>query len=386
MKKNALKSLLLCFVIVILANCREKYVLPNTGPAKGYLVVEGLINSGPGSTNIRLSRAVGLVDTVNVKGEVAAQVFVQGDDNSNQLLLERGNGLYSADQLTINDSRKYRLYIKTADGKEYQSDYSTVGHTPAIDTINWERNDRGVEIFVNAHGAQNDTKYYRWEYEETWEFHSFYYSGLKYTYNTANPPKITGVEPRPPDEGFKMLVCWQGETSSRILIGSTASLSRDSIHLAIQTVEPASWKLSVLYSIKIRQYAISAGQYDFLRRMKKNTEQVGSLFDAQPSELKGNIHCVSNPNEIVVGYMEVSDAQEKRIFINNSQVPNWGYRQFCTEVLVKNNPDSIAPYAYSIPTVAVDVMGLTIVTFNVAEPTCVDCTTKGVNVKPSFWP
>ncbi len=326
-----LLRLIYCVLLLQVIACKEKYDLPFTGPARGYLVVEGYINRGAGPTTFKLSRTIALVDTINVNPERSAIVTVEGNDNSSVTLTEIGTGTYSVNQLFLTAGRQYRLHIKTKDGKDYYSDFTPLKATPVIDGISWERIDKGVELFVNTHDAQNNTRYYRWEYEETWEFHSSHYSVLEYIFNPATgaPRK---VQYRDPVSANKLFYCWKSEKSSSILIGSSVKLSTDSIHLPVQLIPNASWKLSVLYSILVKQYAISADEYEFLRRMKKNTEQVGSLFDAQPSELKGNIHNSKDPNELVLGFVGITEPQEKRIFIKNSEVPNWNYQQACEKV------------------------------------------------------
>jgi len=36
----------------------------------------------------------------------------------------------------------------------------------------WQRENDGLRLYANARDPQNDTKYYQWKYEETWEIHS----------------------------------------------------------------------------------------------------------------------------------------------------------------------------------------------------------------------
>ena len=109
-------------------------------------------------------------------------------------------------------------------------------------------------------------------------------------------------------------------------------------------IEPASEKLSVLYSINVKQYALSHEAYLFFEKVKKNTEQVGSVFDPQPSELQGNIHCITIPDEMVVGYVDILEEKTQRIFISNAMLPGWNYRAHCRVFKIDNNPDSIRKY------------------------------------------
>jgi hypothetical protein len=281
---------------------------------------------------------------------------------------------------------RYRLYIKTSDGKEYLSEFAKPIKTPPIDNIRWEQ-PHDLTLFVNTHDPKNIIRYYQWDYEETWEFRSPYLTQLKYLLDRNNSPYAVDYIYTNQDYDYSIAICWQGETNSNLLIGSSIKLSRDSIDLPIQLVPHASWKMSALYSIKVKQHALSKEKYEFLQRMKKNTESTGTLFDAQPSELVGNIHCKNDAAEIVVGFMETADMQEKRIWIRPSDLNNWGYTQSCTLQEIKNLPDSVRMYSGLAPTTAGEVgPGGGILSYFATDRLCVDCRLRGTNIRPSFWP
>ena len=123
-----------------------------------------------------------------------------------------------------------------------------------------------------------------------------------------NTNRIIALVYRYPDHSVDTTIykCWKTLNSTSIIIGSSESLSTDIIYLPFHFIENGSEKLSILYSMKLKQYAVSHEKYLFLQKMKKNTEQTGSLFDPQPSQLSGNIHCLTDPNETVIGYVEIS--------------------------------------------------------------------------------
>ena len=374
-------------IMLLLAGCKQSYDPRVEAKNIRLLVVEGFLNSGQGPTNIRLSRTADLKDTM-IKPELGAQVRVEGDNGSSFTLTDNTNGDYSIAQLNLDNSVKYRLYIKTTDGKEYVSDYSSVKFAPPIDSITWQRENGGLTLYINAHDAQHAAKYYQWKYEETWELHSAFYNSLKYVWDSVTN-RITGLAYKNIDQSADTNIykCWNTINSSSIILGSSEKLTSDVIYLPVQFIEPHSEKLSVLYSLNLRQYAISQKEYLFLQKMKKNTEQLGSLFDAQPSELSGNIHCLTDPNEIVVGYVEITEEQIKRIFIDNSQVPHWNYDPGCYTIEIDNNADSIAKYGYNVvPTVPAQVTIFGIVSFYASPLKCVDCTLRGIHQKPYFWP
>ena len=388
--KTDFKIIICCATLMMFfVGCKQEYIPPANEENANLLVVEGFLNSGQGPTTIRLSRSVGLTDTTQKKFERGAKVNVEGEDGSSFALAGNTNGEYSISQLPLLNNIKYRLHIKTINGKEYASDFVPIKVTPPIDSITWQKESEGVRLYVNTHDPQNATKYYQWEFEETWEFRSAYYSSLKYVRDNSN--RVTALVYRYPDHSVDTTIhkCWKTLNSTSIIIGSSENLSTDIIYLPFHFIEQGSEKLSVLYSINLKQYAVSHEKYLFLQKMKKNTEQTGSLFDAQPSQLSGNIHCLTNPTEAVIGYVEITQEQTQRIFISHSQVSDWKYDPGCSNYEIDNNLDSIAKYASDLtpmyPT-ALDALG-NILKFNAASDVkCVDCRIGRTNQKPSFWP
>ena len=315
-----------------------------------------------------------------------ALVNIESEYNESFPLYESGDGIYTSSSLQLNPNEKYRLKIKTSNGKEYASNFSDYRTTPDFDSLTWTRNSEGIKIYINTHDDQNAPGYYNWKYEETWEFHSRFLSSLQWIFDGTGVPIGVGYKFNDESNDTSIYKCWKTVKSSNIIIASTEKLARNDIYYQIMSVASGSEKLSVLYSLNVHQYSLSKEAYIYLQKLKLNTEDIGSIFSVQPSELTGNIHCTTNPSEIVIGFVEVSQEKEKRLFISNSEVPGWNFRQDCQTLIVLNDPDSIQKYAAGLPTVPYQA-GLGIISFyDSPDPNCVDCTLRGSNVRPSFWP
>ena len=346
------------------------------------LVVEGYINSGQGPTTIYLSRVADLTDTALIP-ELSAQVNIQNDNGGIFTLTDNGNGEYTIPQLILDNNAKYRLSIRTINGKEYVSDYSSVKHTPVIDSITWQKENEGVQIYVNTHGNQNDTSYFRWTYSETWEFHSAYVSNLDYIRDPVTNDPV-GLMNRVNPEAI--YTCWRTQQSTNIILGSSEKLTANRIFLPIRFIEPLGEELSVRYYIEMNQYALSHDAYRFYQRLKRNTEQIGTLFDPQPSQLSTNIHCLSDSLEEVVGFVEITDQQQAHIFITNDDVKPWTPPVDCSKVVFRNVDTVLRAIGSAyLPVAPRTFRGLAIETFEASPNECVDCTLRGTNVKPSFW-
>src|SRR5580700_11271527 len=110
-------------LLLVAIGCKKPYQPKVISGAPSYLVVEGVINTGPDSTIIRLSRTVPLTSTTGSTQEPGATVMIINDAGNTYTLTETGNGYYKAPGLNLNPPNKYSLKILTSVGKVYQSDF-----------------------------------------------------------------------------------------------------------------------------------------------------------------------------------------------------------------------------------------------------------------------
>src|SRR6185312_13341741 len=225
--------------LVVLSNCKTPYDPQIKTSKDHYLVVEGFINPD-GVTNIKLSRTRNITwgDTAAYINEANAKVIIEDDRNSVYSLFDMGGGNYSGNYY-LDANAKYRLHIFTDDNREYLSDFVPCKISPPIQQVGWKFNNNGdVQIFVNTEDPTNNTRFYRWDYTETWEFHSEYISGFIYD------PVTNKVLPRT----VPVFVCYRTRNASNVILGSSLKLKDDVIHEAPVTLIPNHDKrISVLY-------------------------------------------------------------------------------------------------------------------------------------------
>ena len=405
-------SYLVC-IVIWMAGCRKPYNPPAIKAPASYLVVEGAINNGADSTVIKLSRTVNLLSNVVTNPVVGAMLTVEGDDNSVYPLTETARGHYMSPGINLDGTRKYRLRIKTSND-EYLSDFIPVLNSPPIDSISYAIRNNGINIYSGTHDPTNNTHYYRWDYQETWVIHSNYYSFYKSNGDSVIARDMVN------DQVYQ---CWQSDTSGVIILASSANLRNDVIvNNPVTFIDPATGKLSGknsiiigqaaasanAYSILLKQYALTGDAYTFWANLKTNTEQLGSIFDAQPSSVSGNIHSINNPAEVVIGYISAGTVASKRIFITNAQIPNTMSVTVNPECQLDSFYYSYTPSGYFLPLNQEDQyfnynsgtlyggvkyvpiaaifnkIGAIIGHTGSTEP-CVDCTLRGTNKQPAFW-
>ncbi|HZE83230.1 MAG TPA: DUF4249 domain-containing protein [Puia sp.] len=378
--RRALISLIVCGLVWPWGACKQTYTPPAIKANLNLLVVNGVLNGGPGQpTTIYLSRSQEIGDSILAPPipELQAKILIQGEGGDTYNLQEQGNGTYASGNLTLNTAHKYRLQITTAGGAQYISDYVSIQQTPPIDSLTWQQ--RGdVTVYLNTHDPANQSHYYRWDYMETWEYHSPLQTllGVKnhliYFTDSTNQTQV----------------CWESDNSTNILLGSSAGLGADVISQApVATVTQTASKLSARYSILVSQYVLTQPAYQYWQILQKNTQQTGTLFDPQPSQLTGNFHRVNNPSEPVIGYMSASSITQKRIFIGNSQVSGWDTVALaCEQKEIPQDPNNFAFYNYPDTTFSPYYFVTTGSLIMLARSECVNCLLRGgTNQKPAYW-
>src|SRR3569833_1148139 len=254
MRKTASILLVLTGLWSMCLGCKKLYAPPAVSANYGYLVVEGVVEAGSDSTVIILSRTVKISNKSNIAPEKGAVVTLEGDQNAVYPLTEAVNGNYVSAGLSLDNTRKYRLHIKTSDGKEYESDMVPVVNSPPIDSVNYVIGSNGVNVYVTTHDAKNNTHYYRWDYQETWIIFSFYKSFFKSIGDTVVGRDFID------DNIYK---CWKSDTSSDIVLGSSAKLKSDVIAAnRVVFIPDTSDKFSSGYSIRLKQYALPGDAYN----------------------------------------------------------------------------------------------------------------------------
>jgi hypothetical protein len=372
-------------IILIISGCKKAFTPTGLVSVNNqYLVIEGTINSGNDTTFIKLSRTKKVDSSLTFTKETNANVTLENDASGQYPLTEITPGTYFLTGLTLDVARKYRLRIVTSNSKQYLSDYVEVKNAPPIDSVGFKAQTSGVQIYVNTHDNSNNTKYYRWEFSEAWKFHSYYES-----YWDGYSPRLYNY----------VYFCYSNDVSSSIVTATSAKLTNDVIYQApVANIPLTSDKIQIRYSILVKQYALTSDAYSFWQNLQKNTSGLGSIFDTQPSLNQTNYHSLSDPSEIVVGYLSAGDYTTKRIFIDSAQLKP-GYIETnpfgcIVDTVNINKPKPGDPNLADPRSGYTTIEGYYIVPlgpfgtpseFTYSLTQCDDCTVRGGLAPPSFW-
>lgn len=378
-----MKKILSFFLLVTISlGCKQTFESPVSQLTKEVLAVEGFLNTGNEPTVFTLTKLQDLKDLSAPIPELKAKVFIEEENGMAVQLTDEGNGKHTLAPRTYNANKRYRLIINRNNGKQYMSDFVSVTTAPAIDNLNYKTATNGLSILLDTHGAADATRYYYWNYEETWQF------------MVPFPSEFFNKDKNFAKRTEDIETCYRTVKSNKLVLGTTLKLSENRIKdQEICYVDAGTGKLSIIYSILVGQHAISKEYFEYLQKLQKNTESIGSIFDEQPTQNTGNIHAVANPSEIVVGFFNAHSVQYKRMFLKSNELPSFKADVSGCEILsfFFYTPPPSHIYLYpednftdSTKLVVVDYIHNQVITGT--KPECGDCRVLGSLAKPSFWP
>ena len=361
----------------MMAGCLDPYTPPKSKGDSRFLVIDGVVNTTEGSATVKISRAVSLDNEVLSDPVAGAAVQILDDADAAVTLFAEDVGVYKA-YFPFRSGSRYRVQVDL-DGKTYESEPATMVSNVPVDSLRYEAGEDALRVRVYAHDETgNGDRYFRYSYDATYEYRSPYAS--LYTFNGGVP------EYREP--GDDIYSCWTTRPSSRILLASTEGLDRPVVAgLAIEEIPKGDKRLWFRYSLLVRQHALDEAAYLYWSRLKDVSQSLGGLFDPVPFSVQGNIRCVSDPDEQVLGYFSGGEVEEKRITIANTNLP-LGYYQSgigdCTESYVRiAELESIANR--SVLLTRADYLGIFIIGYFYTSPVCGDCRFGGgTNQRPPF--
>ena len=332
---------LLVAIHLILTSCIEEYTISDKDIAdfEPQLVINGKILSGD-KTVVYVSRTQAINSTDRQEAVLNAEITLVGQNGytSPKAEFDIENDRYVIPTDDLPKNTLYAIEVKI-EGETYMSEFQPILQTPEIDDINYREKEDGIGLYVSTHGEENDSRHFMWTYDEDWEFHAEVDISKptqgEWMYNTSFYPLIS-------ENKNPYLHCWMHNESAFIHIYSTENLTANEVKNQEFLFIPINdIRISYLYSILVKQASLSEEGYEYYRLMKLYTQESNGIFSPIPSEVKGNIKCISNPEKTVYGYVMASDITTKRLFIYESDFkniscqysncsPSYGYKQSTT--------------------------------------------------------
>ena len=383
MRKKGIGFILL--LIGIAVSCIQEFPIPESSLGSKVLVVEGHLGSH--QSEILLTKSTSTTSRHFAKVLNATVEIVDMEETVSIPLPMTSPGRYRVEtDLIVGANYKVKI---SAEDKEYVTDPLNIVPTPEIDSLSFSVAGNNIKIEVTTHDDTRNTGYYSWTFEEDWEFHSTLKSGIMFVGDT--------VDNRTAEDSIHH--CWDHYVNNRTILRSTEKLVKNQIFKLpiIEHNANNSKRFTIKYSVLVKQYGLTEDAFNFKNILRKNTEVTGSFFDAQPSQLPGNINCITDPETEVIGFISSGEVTEKRIFIEREEIPEsvrmeYQYPVFCRldpvlfgDIHTASKEFGIVPVEPAYDTIDADG-DADIVGIFVSTTFCVDCRAQGGSLmKPDFW-
>lgn len=289
------------------------------------LVVEADILAG-GTTSVYISRLVSFPElssdsfTRPEVGEFDVKIEVEGGATLSGVHYEPlwkdtffGTEQYRVDCSQIKAGQRCRLrLLETAGSKEYESDWITVLDSPRIDSLSYFKNlESGIlEMRVSFHNDE-DNRYYLLTADEVWEYHAW--QKANWVYDSAGD-SIKYVQI--PDNYY----CWRYfDRSSSRTIDLSANTEARLVNYVYQRVIRSDQRLQIIYKSAVNVKTIPKDSYEYWANIGRLSSVSGDLFTPNPSDRPGNIHCITNRDERVIGIVTASAFTRDSIYFFNDQ-------------------------------------------------------------------
>lgn len=378
----------------IITGCTEPYIL-ETNTYEEALIVQATLTNECKAQEITLTKSSQFEDK-QTEIESGAIVYII-DNIGNRYDFKENSGKYiSTIEFQIAPDREYRLNITTKDGRFFES---TPEKLPAVNPIQEvtakigtdEAIGDGVAINVKSYDATNQSKYYRYEYEENYKIITPKWSTqqavVTYSSVTGENPEIT-LFPNSTDTK----ICYGQKKNTEIILVNTNEFKEDRIDFPVHFISDLNYIISHRYSIEVKQYIESLGAFTFYKTLKKISGSGSILSPLQPGIINSNIKAKDTDNK-VIGYFDVASVSTKRIYFNYIDLyPGKPLPPYYTECEKQSflfcfegefcTGDDLAQNLSSKNFTYYSNMGIA---YTIYPAPCGDCTTFSSNIKPSFW-
>jgi len=377
------KAIGLVFVLLAtLLGCRTPYEPEVPATELRVLVVEGYLDTEGLKSELKLSRTAPLGASSAFIPELRAKVVLKSASGQVFSLSETGLGTYIFER-NIDEKQTYSLEIEPSSGERYVSESLQPIVTPEIIDAGFKRDEEGVEVFVSTQGNANADDFL-WTFEETWIYRPRIRTAYIYV------PELKNVRDRKDSEQTSL--CFKTQPSPGILL-ETSSRFKDQVvfQKTITEIPTGDERIMERYSILVSQKGLASKDVPFWEILKKNTEDIGSIFSPLPSLIGGNIKSLDAAKSPVIGQVSLGVIRQRRIYINQVQVSPWNFLDprfnDCTigeEAVLAKDYQTIFGNGAVVPTRPL-MAGTTIIGYYPSSRKCTDCSLYASKLKPSFW-
>ncbi len=274
----------------------------------GRLVVSGQISTLQDQSFITLGITSDSTASVS-KPLSGASIFLFDDKGNSFVYVETTWGTYTLIGAGGKVGHTYHIEIELPNGKRYKSIPEKMPEASVLDSVSYEVATEKVidfeglatlkafyKIYANSTSIIKNS-YLKWNVTEDYLLTPTYFP----------PPPNVPPYPAPPN-------CYiaQRVDAQRISLFDWTKSSSNTLKKQLIATREIDWTFLEKHYFTTYQTSLTKEAYEYWRKTNILANQVGSIFDTPPAELKGNLESVGNPAEKTWGYFQVVNQTSAR--------------------------------------------------------------------------
>ena len=299
-------------LLLLLSSCVNEVGLPIRQNERR-LVVEGLVTNGPFPW-VRLTYSGQYSSSNPAPPELVindALVVIRTEEGHQVRLVPDP---YNPAYYGLEDSsfvgrvgHSYTLSITLPDGSRYQSKPEFLNPVPTLEPLKaqYRKQDTSLgqpdlyDILVDTQDPPASSNFYRWS--------SLAYIPRWASFDPLHPPPSTFGPP------CGTCSCWVPTYGPPTNVLSDALINGNRISDRVVFSVPI---LAIsAYYVQVRQYSLTRAAYQYWTLFEEQRTRTGSLFDAQPASIEGNVRAVDDTTKLALGFFGASAVSQRRLTI-----------------------------------------------------------------------
>ncbi|HEX2934831.1 MAG TPA: DUF4249 domain-containing protein [Bacteroidales bacterium] len=303
-------------ILLFVAGCKQIYD-PTVDSNNGSIVINAVLTNNAETSKVTISKTTPY--NPNSKQQFVSGAEVKIYDNVGLVynLSETLTGVYTNPKLKAESGKTYYLEVISPEGDVYRSEAQSLPQKVTVDSAfgeiytkkltlqdlsgkYFQTDKEVVETYLDLRNNLPEVPKCRFEFKVT-----IVYEELK----AAHSVLLWRTIKLPPD----ITTSTYELNTNKIKKHPLCYLYTDIYEYAIDsTAEKKTEFARICYILLVDKYDLNATVHQYYKDIKQQSEYTGKIFDPAPSQVKGNITCVNNPEKMAFGMFEVSN-QEKLI-------------------------------------------------------------------------
>ncbi len=286
---------------LFLVSCLDKIDVPLRQETQK-MVVEGLITNDPQFVSLKISQTTSFGTSNSVEPLKGAYVEVRSSNSEVTIFrpVPDDVGFYrpSNPLWAGKEGVSYSIFISLPDGRTFQSAAQKMPKAVVVESLDatfQEGSNPGFQASASLKDPADTENYYRWTASG---FHLRQSTGVVLGFGGSRCCNR----------------CWVLKRETSINLLSDLLVNGSSIKNRPVFLSP--FYALGKHFIEVQQFTISKDAFLFWTRYKDQQQRTGSIFDPLPASLTGNVVNTANPQDIALGFFEVSGISRKRVEAN----------------------------------------------------------------------